>query len=81
MPTKKQIPIAEMLIGRRVKVISSQNKCTVGIEGLVVNETKNTIILETKKGRKILLKNQVVLDLGGKIVSGRELIGLPHERF
>jgi len=80
MSKSKKSPLV-VIIGRRVKVISSSNRCLIGLEGKVVDETKNTIILETPKGKKCLLKNQVKLDIEGETINGRDLIGLPHERL
>lgn len=64
------------LIGQRVEIINATNSSLIGIQGNVIDETKNTIILETDEGTKTLLK-QAILKL--KLQSGEE-ITLPTKR-
>ncbi len=45
------------LIGKEIKIKSPKNNCTSHIEGKVIDETKKTIYVKTKKGRKRLIKN------------------------
>jgi len=49
------------LIGLRVSVEQSPNKSEEGITGIVVDETKNTLILETGRGIKSLEKQYKLL--------------------
>ena len=53
--TNKNIVLNE-LIGLKVKVLKSLDKKQKGLEGIVVDETKNTLIIETKDGIKWLVK-------------------------
>jgi len=64
------------LIGQRVEIINAKNSSLIGIKGNVIDETKNTIILETDEGTKTLLK-QAILKV--KLQSGEE-ITLPTKR-
>ena len=45
------------LIGQDVTVTDSENKEIVGINGKVIMETKNMIILDTKNGKKNIPKD------------------------
>ena len=47
----------DQMIGARIEVVDAVNKSLVGIKGDVVDETKNTIVIDTNGGRKLLLKN------------------------
>lgn len=47
------------LIGEKIKIKKSSNRCLVGIEGEIIDETKNTITIKTKNGEKKILKNQI----------------------
>jgi len=49
----------QLLIGSAVKVIDAKNKSLKGIEGKVIDETKNLLIIETRKGIKKLIKDQI----------------------
>jgi ribonuclease P protein subunit POP4 len=55
MITPKNL-IKHELIGLEVEVADSTNKFQVGVKGLVVDETKNTLIIETKRGMKKIQK-------------------------
>ncbi len=54
------------LIGKKIKVVDATNKSLIGIEGVVVDETKNLLIVETSKGRKKLLKEQITIEVDGQ---------------
>ena len=70
-----------MIIGKFAKVIESSNKNLIGIEGRIVDETKNTIVVEQPKGFKTLPKTQVLISIDGKTIDGRGLLGKIEERL
>ena len=59
------------LVGKRVRVTDSRNPSYKGVSGQVRRETKNTLVIETGKGIKTLLKNAVTIEVDhqGKMVS------------
>ncbi|MCD6367930.1 MAG: ribonuclease P protein subunit [Candidatus Aenigmarchaeota archaeon] len=62
MRTKKNL-IRHEFIGLEIKVIESKNKNLVGISGKVIDETKNTIKIESRdKKEKIIPKNGNVFE-------------------
>lgn len=71
----------EVLIGRTIKVVDAQNKNLVGIQGIVLNETRNMLMLKNKR----LIKDQVTIEIEfeGKIykIQGKKLVGRPEERI
>lgn len=73
------------LIGLEVLVADSRNRCNTGIKGRVVDETKNTLTIETRKGEKKLLKaqNKFIFKINKKkvAVEGKLLQGRPEERI
>ncbi len=76
------------LIGLRVEVVNSENPLLVGLKGIVIDETKNTIIIfdERKNSPKIIPKDVVDLTFtlpdGTKVlVKGEVLIGSPEDRI
>lgn len=72
------------LIGLRVKVIDHLNPSCIGLEGIIKWETKNTIVIETIKGERKIIKKDAVLLLtlpeGNVVVRGEHIIGRPEER-
>ncbi len=73
------------IIGLKCKVVWSKNKDCIGIEGKIVDETRNTILIRTEKGIKRILKEICVFefDLGNvKVyIPGEILVGRPEERL
>ncbi len=72
----------ETLIGKIIKVVDSKNKSLAGVEGKVIDETKNTIkiIGEKNKGKK-LIKAQVKIEVDGTIFEGKNITKRIEERI
>jgi ribonuclease P protein subunit POP4 len=72
------------LIGLRVRVLSSLDKKQRGLSGIVVDETKNTLVVETRSGVKRIVKNisQFRFYFGKQSfkVDGKEINFRPVER-
>ena len=79
----KKIVLSE-LIGLRAKVVECLDKKQEGVEGTVIDETKNMLILETKNGIKKVIKKTAVFKfyVGNKsfTVRGEEILFRPQER-
>ncbi len=73
------------LIGLKVEVARSRDKSRKGIKGIVVNETKNTLVIDTPSGRRVVPKLastfKFVYGKSRFIVDGREINFRPHERL
>ena len=69
------------LIGKTVFVTASQNPQFVGIEGFVIDETRNTITIKTEEKVKKLPKDQLTLKIENKNIDGKDLIGRIEERI
>ncbi|MEZ0345034.1 MAG: ribonuclease P protein component 1 [Infirmifilum sp.] len=75
------------LIGLPVQVVEARNPSLIGVKGLVLDETKNTLVIGEPGGRKrVVLKFQAVflfeLPGGSKVrVDGRYLVGRSEERL
>ncbi len=85
--SNKNIVLNE-LIGLRARVVKCSDKKQEGLEGTVVDETKNTLLLETDTGAKKIVKESSTFRfyLDGKsgesfVVDGREINFRPHERI
>jgi ribonuclease P protein subunit POP4 len=72
------------LIGLKARVAKSLDKEQRGITGTVIDETKNTLVLETKSGRKSIIKKvSTFIFYSGRdsfTVKGEEINFRPHER-
>jgi ribonuclease P protein subunit POP4 len=71
------------LIGKTVSIVESSNKSLVGIEGRVVDETKNTIkIMDKKNQEKTLIKSQVIkLKVDNIVVDAKKITKRIEERI
>ncbi len=78
--------IQQELIGLEARVIRSSHPGYVGIEGKVLDETRNTVLILHKNKKKIVVKNTAVFNFttpDGTIVEidGKTLIGRPENRI
>ena len=73
------------LLGLEAKVAESSDASREGTLGKVVKETKNTFVLETKEGEKVLPKKECVFEfvLGKQkaLVDGKKICLRPEERL
>jgi len=78
--------IRHELIGLKLRVMSSSNQLLIGLEGKVIDETRNTLTVETKAGPRTIIKDQCefafFLPTGGIVrVDGKLLVGRPEDRI
>lgn len=86
MPIDEKNLVRHELIGLEVEVLDSTNKYQKGIKGKVIDETYNTLVIETEKGEKRVSKKDCVfafkLPDGKKIlVEGWVIVGKPEDRI
>jgi ribonuclease P protein subunit POP4 len=68
-------------IGKHIRVINAANPSQKGIEGVVVDETRNTIVVQTTTGVKRVQKHGSVFEVNGHEVEGDEVLAAPEERI
>lgn len=70
-------------IGKKIRIIRSNNESLVGKEGMIVDESKNTIDIISKEKTEKIIKSQVWLFFvdEGEILDGKKLTKRPHERL
>ena len=51
--------IRSLMIGSNVEIIESKNKTLIGLKGKVIDQTKNTITLNTREGAKRIILSHV----------------------
>ena len=69
------------LIGKKIEIIQSNNKSLIGIQGKIVDETKNMLSIETDGKTRNIVKDQCVFEIEGKTVEGKEITKRPEERI
>ena len=71
--------IKHTLIGTKIEIVNAQNKNLLGLSGRVIDETKNLLTLETRKGVKKVIKSQITFKIGASIIKGNHIIRRPEE--
>ena len=85
MYNNKNIVLNE-LIGLKVRILACKDRKQKGLAGIIVDETKNTLVIDTGKGRvkRVVKKTASFRFYSGKktfIVGGEEINFRPHERI
>lgn len=70
----------EEFIGARVRIEKCTDPSLQGMEGTVVDETKNMIFIESGKIRKVP-KNIAVFNMDGIEIDGRKIRYRPEDRI
>lgn len=75
--------VKEELIGLDIKIVEAENKSLLNLEGKIIDETKNMFTIETKKGRKRIIKKQVsiLIKKHNLKIDGKWLTKRPEERI
>lgn len=71
---------ASGLIGKMARVVSSPNASLIGLSGRIVDETKNTVVVESQDRLRRVLKGAVKLDIEGTRIDGKRLLRRPEDR-
>jgi len=71
------------LIGQEITIVKSKNTEIIGINGKIIMETKNMIVLDTKNGKKTIPKDICQLSNNDGIIQtdSTKLSKRPHERL
>lgn len=73
------------LIGSHAKVVDSPNRFLIGLNGTVLDETKNMVALLTEKGPRMVPKMHNVWEIrtgsGAARLDGSRIAGRFHERM
>ena len=76
--------IKDEWIGKKVKIIDSKNKSCIGMKGLIIDETKNKIVIKTNKGeRKDIIKDisKIFFVDDNIIIDGKITTKRPEDRI
>ena len=73
-------------IGLTVEVTDSTNEGLIGLHGIIIDETRNTIKIDTGKDEKIIPKDSVTLLFtlpeGEKVsIDGKVILARPEDRI
>ena len=71
------------LVGQEVTIVNSKNTEIIGINGKIIMETKNMIVLDTRNGKKTIPKDICQLSNNDGIIQtdSTKLSKRPYERL
>lgn len=86
MKITQQNVLAHELVGLSVKIVDSKDPSLRNLQGKIVYETKNVLVVNANQNIKKIPKNIVTLSLklpdgNDCIISGSDLVGRPEDRI
>ena len=75
------VTVKDEFLGKQLKIIDSPMKHQLGVEGLIVDETKNTFLILCRGEEKKVLKSKRVFLIEGTSIEGDKINKKPEERI
>ena len=74
------------VIGLNIHILDDTSTTLTDVSGSIINETKNTFLIRTPRGTKMITKKNATkirfaIDSGVCFISGSSLIGRPEDRI
>ncbi len=77
---KKGTSAKIIMIGEIIKVTDAKNPSLIGVTGRAIDETRNTLTVQTGQTTKRLVKDQITITINGKTLQ-KEISGRIEERI
>ncbi len=77
---RKQAP-SEGFIGKPVEVKRSACRAVHGLQGVILDETQNTFLVQTANGRKTVPKRNTTFQIGRTVFEGNDALARPEEKL
>lgn len=74
-------PLKDEFLGKKIKIIESPMINQLGVEGLIVDESKNTFTILSEDREIKVLKNKRVFLIGDVKIFGCDIQKKPEERI
>ena len=75
------VGVKDEFLGKKITIIKSPISNQLGVEGIIVDETKYTFIILTKGGEKKVLKSKKEFLIDGTKIFGDVILKRPEERI
>ncbi len=74
--------LRDELIGETISIVESKVASQVSLQGVICDESKESLSIQTKAGIKVILKRDCVLRFSdGSLILGTSLIGRNSDRL
>ena len=70
-----------ILLGKTITITHATNKSHVGITGVVIEDNRDTLRVQTPHGEKLLVKDTLTIETDGFIIEGKTLKGTHAARM
>jgi len=71
----------EEFIGMKVRIEKCTDPSLQGMEGMIIDETKNMMVIESREGIKKVAKRIATFNIGGFAIDGRKISYRPEDRI
>jgi len=68
-------------IGLDITIVKSTNSTLNGLQGTIIDETKNTFKILTSNGLKIIMKNTSTFKINGQEIKGSKILKKSYDRI
>jgi ribonuclease P protein subunit POP4 len=68
-------------IGMKTKILASNDPSLIGIDGIIIDETRNTFLIDINGKEKRIAKDIVMIKIGGRIIDGKKIKYRPEDRI
>lgn len=69
------------LLGKTIEIVDSTNKSLIGLRGVVIDDTKDSLLLNTTRGEKRVVKHTITFTLDGETIAGNAISQKPQDRL
>ena len=73
--------LKQEFIGLPVRVVECSDTTMKGMEGEIIDETKNMLVVETEQGIKKIAKKIATFEINGVVVEGKKIAYRPEDRI
>ncbi len=77
----KRVTFPYALIGEEITIVKATNASLVGLHGRVIDETRETLVIEVNGVGKKVLKRGLTIKIGEREVDGNQLLKRPEDRI
>ena len=71
----------EEFIGLKAQVDRCTDPSLQGIEGMIIDETKNMLVIESGKSKKKIAKDIAAFSINGTVIDGKKMKYRPEDRI
>ena len=68
-------------IGQRARIIECTDPSLAGVEGIIIDETRNTFLIDANGKEKMVAKDIAKFEINGDVIDGKRIKYRPEDRI